>query len=182
MAVGRVVIFPCGGIKRPEATVARVASYLVNEKLLPDLTMLECVPAFLRGVPEDVFMIKRNPTVVIDCHQESCGTHLMHLMGLVPAARVYLPDLARERGLSPGGNRQELDQEGQEMAQVVAQVVARAARFMLEDPDYRFQPQEIDDFRKELGRGGFDARRAYTWHQVFPGLEVPAEMPPINLE
>ena len=182
MAVGRVVIFPCGGIKRPEATVARVASYLVNEKLLPDRTMLECVPAFLRGVPEDVFMIKRNPTVVIDCHQESCGSHLMHLMGLVPAARVYLPDLARQRGLSPGGNRQELDGQGREMARGVAQVVAQAARFMLEDPDYTFQPQEIDGLYKELGSGGFDARRAYSWRQVFPGLEVPAGMPPLRLE
>lgn len=180
MAAGRVVIFPCGGIKRVEATVARVASYIVNEELLPDETMIMCVPAFLRGVPEDVFMIQKNPTVVLDCHEESCGSHLMHLMGLTPAARVFVPDLARVKGLSPGQARQELDSAGLALARATADLAAQAARFMLSAPGYLFEPQVIDGYNRRLARGDFDPA-VFGWREVRPGLQVPAGMPAINL-
>lgn len=182
MSVGRVVIFPCGGIKRPQATVARVASYLVNEQLLLDRTMLMCIPAFLRGVPEDVFMIQRNPTLVIDCHEESCGSHLMHLMGLTPAARVFLPELFAAQGLAAGADRQELDAPGERAAQVVAELAARAARFMLEDESYIFKAQEIIGDERQLAQAGFDSGQAFNWRSVVPGLQVPQNMPDIRLE
>lgn len=182
MSVGRVVIFPCGGIKRPQATVARVASYMVNEELLLDQTMLMCVPAFLRGVPEDVFMIQRNPTLVIDCHEESCGSHLMHLMGLTPAARVFIPELFADRGLRAGTDRQELDQDGNHAARVVAEFAAQAARFMLEEPGYHFEPQEIAGYQPPLAQPGFDSHKAYNWRSAAPGLQIPQGMPDIRLE
>ena len=157
--------------------MARVASYIVNEELLPEETMLMCVPAFLRGVPEDVHMIQKNPTVIIDCHYESCGSHLMHLMGLTPAARVYLPDLAESLNLDPGQDRQKLDRDGLDLARAVAELTAEAARFMLQDPDYHFTFQEIDGFDRCLAVGGFDSQTVYAWQNVNPGLQVPASMP-----
>ncbi|MEW5921307.1 MAG: putative zinc-binding protein [Bacillota bacterium] len=173
--VERVCIFPCGGIKKTEATVARIAAYIVNEDLLPRQTMLLCVPAFLRGVEEDLVMAEDYPTVVIDCHVENCGTNLLYLAGITPAARVFIPEIAAREGLAYGHRRRELEPPAKQLAEAVAREAARAALAMLENPAYVFAKQRIKTetclAKNDLPTDPF----AYV--QLSPGLYRPRSMP-----
>ena len=179
MAVKRICIFPCGGIKKVEATVARIASYIVNEDLLPGKTMLMCVPAFLRGVEEDILMVENNPTVVIDCHAESCGSNLMALVGISPAARIYIPDVISQTGLIPGRNRQVLDPVGNQLAQEVARRVAKATQWMLEDADYNFEKRKVKVRKQRLCDLSDEVINSLGYIQVEPAIYRPKSMPPL---
>ncbi len=173
--VERVCIFPCGGIKKPEATVARIAAYIVNEDLLPRQTMILCVPAFLRGVEEDLVMAEDYPVVVIDCHAENCGTKMLYLAGITPAARLFIPDIAAREGLAYGEQRRELEPQAKALAEIVARETARVATFMLENPAYKFAKQQIKTetylAQSELPPDPFD------YVQLAPGLYRPRKMP-----
>lgn len=178
--VERVCIFPCGGIKKTESTVARIAAYIVNEDLLPRKTMILCVPAFLRGVEEDLVMVEDFPTIVIDCHEESCGTNLLYLAGVKPAARIFIPDIAADTGLSYGYSRRELEPKANELAEAVARQTARAAEFMLESPEYLFPKQKINS--SACLAGGNIPPDPFSYVQLASGLYKPASMPNISLK
>ncbi len=181
--VGRVVIFPCGGIKKVESTVVRWAAYRLNEDLLPKKTLLLCVPAYYRGVPEDLIMVEKNPTLVIDCHEESCGSFLMQQIGLLPAARILFPELMEHWGLNPGADRQALDSRGQELVERLASEMADVAGSLLTSPDYRFAQQKVKvPFEGRIGNWRGNPARDLGYVQVKPGLYRPKEMPPLPLE
>lgn len=179
MAVKRICIFPCGGMKKVEATVARIASYIVNEDLLPGKTMLMCVPAFLRGVEEDILMVENNPSVVIDCHSESCGSSLMALIGIPPASRIYIPDVISQTGLIPGRNRQVLDPVGNQLAQEVARRVAKAAQWMLEETNYNFEKKKAKVIDQTLCKFSEEVVDTLDYIEVEPAIYRPKSMPPL---
>jgi len=178
--VERVCIFPCGGIKKTESTVARIAAYIVNEELLPGKTMILCVPAFLRGVEEDLVMVEDYPTVVIDCHEENCGTNLLYLSGITPAARIFIPDLAAAENLSYGKNRRELDPQAAELAAIVARESARVASAMLENSSYQFPGQQLN--RKAFIARGTMPDDPFHYVEVATGIYKPRDMPDFFLE
>jgi uncharacterized metal-binding protein len=173
--VERVCIFPCGGIKKTESTVARIAAYIVNEDLLPKKTMILCVPAFLRGVEEDLVMVEDFPTVVIDCHEENCGTKLLYLAGITPAARVFIPEIAEATGLGYGRARRELEPEAAELAGKVAEAAARVALAMLESPGYVF-PRQAVKTSACLAQSSMPAD-PFAYVRVSTGIYRPRSMP-----
>jgi len=179
LGVKRICIFPCGGVRKVEATVARIASYIVNEDLLPGKTMLMCVPAFLRGVEEDILMVENNPTVVIDCHTESCGSGLMALIGIPPAARIFIPDIVSQTGLIPGRHRQVLDPTGENLAQEVAGRVAKVAKWMLDDPNYHFEKRKAEVLNRTLCEFSDEAIDSLNYIQIEPAIYRPKSMPPL---
>lgn len=166
-------------MKKVEATVARIASYIVNEDLLPGKTMLMCVPAFLRGVEEDVLMVENNPTVVIDCHEESCASALMDLIEIPPAARIFIPDVISQTGLIPGRNRQILDPVGEKLAQEVACRVAKTAQWMLDDPNYIFEKRKAKVIGQTLCTFSDEGVESLNYIQVEPAIYRPKSMPPL---
>lgn len=166
-------------MKKVESTVARIASYIVNEDLLPGKTMLMCVPAFLRGVEEDILMVENNPTVVIDCHAESCGSNLMAVIGIPPAARIYIPDVVSQTGLIPGRNRQVLDPVGEKLAQEVARRVAKVAQWMMNDPNYDFEKRKAQALSQKLCEFSDEAIDSLRYIQVEPAIYRPTSMPPL---
>ena len=181
--VGRVVLFPCGGIKKAEATVVRWATYRVNEELLPKKTLLLCVPAYYRGVPEDLVMVEKNPTLVIDCHEESCGSFLMQQIGLRPAARILLPELMDQWGMGPGTVRQSLDETGRLLVDKVAAEMAAVVESLLTDPYYRFTPQPLKvPFPGKIGNWKENPAETLGYIRVGPGLFRPKDMPPLPVE
>ena len=166
-------------MRKVEATVARIASYIVNEDLLPGKTMLMCVPAFLRGVEEDILMMESNPTVVIDCHAESCGSNLMALIGIPPAARIFIPDIVSQTGLIPGKNRQVLDPVGNQLAQEVARRVAKAAQWMLEDMNYNFERRKAQVSNRMLCEFSDGSIDSLGYIQIEAAVYRPKSMPPL---
>lgn len=170
----RVCLFPCGGIKKTESTVARLATYIVNEELLPRQTMILCVPAFLRGVEEDLVMVEDYPTIVIDCHRENCGTNLLFRAGVTPAARIFIPDIAAATGLGYGSSRRELEPEAQQLAEAVAKRAAAVGRALLA-VDYVFPRQKIKT-RASLAQDDVPAD-PFAYVTVAEGIYRPAAMP-----
>jgi uncharacterized metal-binding protein len=176
--IERVTIAPCMGIGQTVAGVTRLAAYIVNEELLPDQTILLCVPALIAGVIEDIDMAEVYPTIVIDGCSEKCGSQICHFCGIKPAARIYVPEIIHETRLSPGHTRQELEESGKKLARVVAERVAIIAKGILNDPDYDFKVQKINthghthdpEIEKTLEYGCYD------------GFYKPKSMPEINLK
>ncbi len=176
--IERVTIAPCMGIGQTVAGVTRLAAYIVNEELLPDQTILLCIPALISGVIEDIDMAEVYPTIVIDGCSEKCGSHICQFCGIKPAARIYVPEIIHETRLSPGHTRQELEESGKELARVVAERVAIIAKGILDDPDYDFKVQKVNmhgfthdpEIEKTLDYGCYD------------GFYKPKSMPEINLK
>jgi hypothetical protein len=163
--------------------VVRWATYRVNEELLPRKTLLLCVPAFYRGVPEDLVMVEKNPTLVVDCHEESCGSFLMQQIGLLPAARILLPELMDQWGMRPGTVRQSLDETGRLLVDKVAAEMAAVVESLLTDPDYRFTPQPLKvPFLGKIGNWKENPAETLGYIRVGPGLFRPKDMPPLPVE
>lgn len=175
----RVCLFPCGGIKKTESTVARIATYIVNEELLPRQTMILCVPAFLRGVEEDLVMLEDYPTVVIDCHGENCGTNLLFRAGVTPAARIFIPDIAEVTGLGYGSSRRELEAEALALAEAVAGKVAAVCRALLE-PDY-VSPKQTIKMSASLAQQDVPAD-PFAYLKLADGIYRPAAMPNFSVK
>ena len=173
--VERVCIYPCGGIKRVESSVARIAAYIVNEDFLPRKTVILCVPAFLRGVEEDLVMVEDYPSVVIDCSEDNCATKLFYTAGLKPAARIYIPEIAEANGIAMSIHRRELDDQGSELASAVARETARVASAMLENPNYEYLQQNIKTITC-LAQGNIP-EDPFQYKKIAPGIYRPAEMP-----
>ena len=181
--VGRVVLFPCGGIKKAEATVVRWATYRVNEELLPEKDPAPLCSRLLPGVPEDLVMVEKNPTLVIDCHEESCGSFLMKQIGLRPAARILLPELMERWGLQPQPERQDPEGQGLELVERLAEEMAAVAGSLLTDPDYRFIQQKVKvPFEGRIGDWKGSPARDLGYIRIQPGLYRPKDMPPLPME
>lgn len=181
MRVGRVCLFPCNGIRRKEACVARLSGYYVDEELLPGKILILCLPALLRGVEEDILMVEKNPTLVIDGCEERCGSHALLLFGILPAAMIYVPEVAEEMALTPGNSRQTLDETGKGLSQAVARRAAQVAGGMLADKGYSFVRQQLRREKVALCRPMPDVPGALGYVRVDVGVYRPAAMPLFEL-
>lgn len=182
MSVGRVCVYGCGGIKHVGSCVARQACYLVDEELLPGKMMILCVPALLRGVVEDVAMIERNPTIVIEGCARYCGSNVLRLVGITPAATISVEDVMAETGLKPGKARRALDGEGQALARELARRVAGVAQQMLRDEVYCFEKRQVRTEGSVLGESDLDVFGALEYQPLGGGLYRPRSMPPLPQE
>lgn len=81
-------------------TIARQAAYRVCEDMRPDDTVLLCLPALVRGVPEDLDMVRDCPVVVIEGCKERCAAHALSLQGGRPSAVVFIPEAMKGSGLN----------------------------------------------------------------------------------
>jgi len=99
MLTGKIAILPCTGIGQVVGTIARQAAYRVCEDSRPEDTVLVCLPALVKGVQEDIDMIKLCPVVVIEGCKESCATYALQLQGGVPASVVSVPNVIKGRNL-----------------------------------------------------------------------------------
>ena len=95
----KVAVLPCTGIGQVVGTIARQAAYRVCEDISPNDTVLCCLPALVKGVQEDIDMIRECPVVVIEGCRERCATHALQLQHGTAAAVVAVPDAIRGNNL-----------------------------------------------------------------------------------
>ena len=96
---GKVAILPCTGVGQVVGTIARQAAYRVCEDQCPDDTVLLCLPALVKGVQEDIDMVRQCPVAVIEGCTERCATHALSLQGGAPSATVFVPEVMKGKGL-----------------------------------------------------------------------------------
>ena len=100
MFEGKIAVLPCTGVGQVVGTIARQAAYRVCEDERPDDTVLLCLPALVKGVQEDIDMVRQCPVVVIEGCKERCGAHALSMQQAAASAIVFVPDVMKGKGLN----------------------------------------------------------------------------------
>lgn len=157
---------PCQGVGKVAAQVTRACGYLVVDSTL-DVEVLS-VSGLYSGDPEEVRKLEQNPLLIIDGCNEKCASHICYYLGVTPAAKVFIIDLMREGGLTPGKTRRELDENGKRLAQAasarVRELIAKMDGKTYGVQKARSPPKDIPPIRYE--------KKGHFW--------VPAGRPDIN--
>ena len=96
---GKVAVLPCTGVGQVVGTIARQAAYRVCEDERPDGTALLCLPALVKGVAEDIDMVRQCPVVLIEGCRENCAAHALSTRGGAPSSTVSVLDVMKGTGL-----------------------------------------------------------------------------------
>jgi uncharacterized metal-binding protein len=122
----KIVIAPCTGVGQTAGTISRQAAYKVVDELMPDKTVLLCLPAFAISVEEDVEMVRQNPDriVVIEGCNNLCMTKILKEKGYKPKKMIFIPQVISDLKLiiNKSENRAKL---GKAEDKVVSEVVRR---------------------------------------------------------
>jgi uncharacterized metal-binding protein len=143
-----VCIFPCMGINKPEAQVSQLAGYLVKEDNPLVWSELLCVPALLACVQEDIDFVVSMPTIIIDGCEKNCASRMYSYKGVIPAARVFIPDFIEETGLEPRREGDSLNKDGWTLSERIAQRVGELSlRLMNRNYPLKEQEPNLYDFQ-----------------------------------
>lgn len=99
MFENKVAVLPCTGVGQVVGTISRQAAYEVCDDLKPDDAVLVCLPALVKGVQEDIDMIRECPVIVIEGCKECCATHALHMQGGRASTTISVPETMRGKGL-----------------------------------------------------------------------------------
>ncbi|MCS7166860.1 MAG: putative zinc-binding protein [Gemmatales bacterium] len=121
----KVVLAPCMGVGKVVANVTRRAAYLAHAAC-PEDTEILSLPALLAGDTAERRLVFEHPVVVIEGCVLRCASHVLRLVGAKPAAKIEVSRIIREKRLTPGRTRKELEASGKQLAQAVAERIALA--------------------------------------------------------
>ena len=82
------------------------------------------------------------PVIVLDGCGHRCGSNALNLVGIRPAARLFMPRVRSETKHAIGRRRPFPEVSGQKLAKSLAEKAAVIARKMLEDPDLRVRASD----------------------------------------
>lgn len=128
----KVGIIACAGEEIPEGTISRVAARMVLEELRPEDTVTLCLPLFLAGDEKERAFARFYPTIAIDGCEKLCAKRATEKYSGPVATYIVVDKLIEMRGLSSGENRRELDESGQQAAEVVAQEIVNQVERIVE--------------------------------------------------
>jgi len=86
--VNKVAVYPCGGGGFPLSSVARYATFIVTEDMLPGETEIVDAARLINGMSDEVELVENHPTIIIDGCAYQCGSNLFRLLNLKPAVRI----------------------------------------------------------------------------------------------
>lgn len=121
----KVGLIACSGEDFPEGTISRVAALKVLEQLRPGDTVTLCLPLFLSGEERERAFARFYPTIAIDGCDKRCAARATERYSAPPAASLVITDLIAQNGLPQPHGVHRLDAAGEQVAQAVAEVVAR---------------------------------------------------------
>lgn len=119
----KVGIIACSGEEIPEGTISRVAARMVLEELSPEDTVTLCLPLFLAGDENERAFAKFYPTIAVDGCEKLCAKRATERYSGPVSGSILVDELLEERGLSPGRSRRELDEQGQQSAEVISEEI-----------------------------------------------------------
>jgi len=91
------------------------------------------------------------------------------MLGLKPAARLYTPAYMAKTRLKPGKCRAELEREGQELSDTMAQEAVAVAKGLLEGP-YNFKKQKVKRNNLRCCDYSVDVEEAWLMMKQLPGF------------
>lgn len=129
----KVVIIPCSGIGKPLGTVGRQAVYRVVEDLRPDTATTTCLALLVAGDEEAVRLVRENPCLALDGCAKECSRKNIELAGGKVSSQLRVLDVYKKHPtLKPQGVLK-LDKQGEQLAEVLAEEVARETDKLLEE-------------------------------------------------
>ncbi len=127
----KVAIIACGGMDKALGSVARVAAFMVTEKLKPDETILICISPLVAGVKPYSDLTKSCPVITIDGCAERCATKIAAKTGAKIRGRAFVPQSAQIYNLKPN-TPSDIGSEGEKLAEKIAQETAAIVGKLLE--------------------------------------------------
>jgi len=176
MSVEKVAIYSCGGIGLHVSCVTRLAGYLLEEELLESDVEILDMHRLIRGMPDEIEIVERYPTIILDGCAHQCGSNLFWLLKVKPACRIYIPEIIAETGLYPGRERKVLEESGQRLAKEVAQRAETIIKGMKESSAYHFHPQKIQTRDLTLCDYGVDVEKVLGYLKVASGVYRPKDV------
>jgi len=119
----KVGIIACSGEELPEGTISRVAARRVLDDLRPGETVTLCLPLFLAGDEKERAFAKSYSTIAVDGCGKLCAKRATEKYSAPVSGSIVVDELLKQRRLSPGKSRRELDEEGQRSAEVIAEEI-----------------------------------------------------------
>lgn len=122
----QVVVVPCSGIGKPYGTVSREAAYELCDEIRPLDTSLVALAKLVLGEEGARQRVRASPAITIDGCKLMCASKLVQHSGGTVAREVAVLDVyRRHKDLKPEGLA-ELNQQGKELARVLARELAEA--------------------------------------------------------
>lgn len=119
-----VAVVPCSGIGKALGSVTREAAYELCDNLRPSDTRLVALSKLVLGDAEARDCVRSSPAVTIDGCKKMCASKLVKHNGGTVAREVAVFDSFRNhKHLKPEGIA-ELNEEGKELARVIAEEIA----------------------------------------------------------
>jgi len=120
----KVVVIPCSGIGKALGSVSREATYEVIEDFRKGVTDTTCLALIVSGNEETLQLVKNNKCITIDGCPLQCAAKNVKLAGGDLAASFRVVDTLRENRRLKPKTVTFLDQDGQELAHLLAEQVA----------------------------------------------------------
>ena len=124
-ATKKVGIISCSGEEIPEGTISRVATRLVLEKLRAEETVTICLPLLLAGSEDERAFARVFPTITVDGCEKRCAEIGTKKYSGKPAATIVVTDIMNKLPSINPKSRDELSSEEMEVAEKVAEEIAR---------------------------------------------------------
>lgn len=129
----KVVIVPCSGIGKSYGTVAREGAFVVTEDLRSDRTKLVPLSLLVLGDEATRADVTETQAITIDGCKLACAAKMVAESGGNVAHELAVLDVfRRHRDLKPKGIA-ELSEEGQKLAQVLAEEVVTLVDELVEE-------------------------------------------------
>lgn len=131
----KIGLIACSGEELAEGTVTRRAVRKVLETLRPDDTVTLCLPLFLAGGEGERAFARHYPTIAVDGCDKRCAALATEKYSAKPAASIVVTEIAKESGCGAIGTARRLNENGQRLAETIAEkIVEEADRLLKRKP------------------------------------------------
>lgn len=121
----KVMVIPCSGIGKALGSISREATYEVVENIKKGVTETVCLSLLVIGDEESLRLVRDNKCITVDGCPLQCAGKNVRLVGGSLAATFRVVDALKEnRNLKPR-TVTFLDHDGEKLAEVLAQQIAK---------------------------------------------------------
>ena len=130
--VQTVGVVSCSGEEMPEGTLSRLACRKVLDERRGE-TVTICLPLFIAGGEEERTFASNYPTITVDGCDKRCAAKATEMLSGKPARSLSIPDILKDRGLTPPTKLRHFGPEDEAMVKAVAEDVSKAVDDVLEE-------------------------------------------------
>jgi len=121
----KVIVIPCSGIGKVFGSISREATYELTENLRKETTQTLCLALLVSGDEESLQLVRNNKCITVDGCPLQCAEKNVKLAGGDFACSFKVVDAYKENRYLKPRTVTFLDHDGQQMATVLAEKIAK---------------------------------------------------------